>query len=269
VEQLPDWAPEGVDLTTPSAARVYDYYLGGAHNFAVDRELARKVLELYPDGQRIAQANRAFLNRAVRHLVSQGVRQFIDIGAGIPTAGNVHETAQDEASESRVVYVDYDPVAVAHSELILRGNERTRVLRADLRDPKTILESAQVGDLLDLSEPVGVLMLAVLHFISEDEHPEELLRQYHGRLASGSYLVISHAAPEERQDEANRVAELYQSTADPLTYRSRGRIRELFEGWDLVEPGVVWMPEWRPDWPDDVGPDVASIGAVAAVGRKA
>jgi SAM-dependent methyltransferase len=268
VEQLPDWAPEGVDLSTPSAARVYDYYLGGAHNFAVDRELARKVLELYPDGQRIAQANRAFLNRAVRYLLAQGVRQFIDIGAGIPTVGNVHETVQSEAPGSRVVYVDYDPVAVAHSELILRGNAGTRVLQADLRDPKSILESEPVGGLLDLSEPVGVLMLAVLHFISESEQPDQLLRQYLDRLAPGSYLVMSHAAPEERTSEASQVAKLYQSTADPLTYRSRGRVQELFDGWELVEPGVVWMPEWRPDWPDDVGPDVASIGGVAAVGRK-
>jgi hypothetical protein len=268
MEQLPDWAPEGVDLTTPSAARVYDYYLGGAHNFAVDRELARKVLALFPDGRRIAQANRAFLNRAVRYLLSQGVRQFIDIGAGIPTVGNVHETTEAQAPDSRVLYVDYDPVAVAHSELILRGHRGTRVLQADLRDPQSIFESAPVRELLDLSRPVGVLMLAVLHFISEDERPEQVLRAYRDALASGSYLAISHAAPEERKSEADQVAKLYQSTADPLTYRTRGRVRELFDGWELIEPGVVWMPEWRPDWPDEVGPDVASIGGVAAVGRK-
>jgi SAM-dependent methyltransferase len=268
VEQLPDWAPEDVDLSTPSVARVYDYYLGGTHNFEVDREFARKVLALYPDGRRIGQANRAFLHRALRYLLGQGVRQFIDLGAGIPTMANVHETVQAEAPGARVVYVDHDPVAVAHSELILRGNDGTRVLRADLRDPASVLDSAEVGGWLDRSQPVGVLMLAVLHFVSEDEQPEQLLRQYRDRLASGSYLVVSHAAPVERPAEAEQVAELYQKRADPLTYRSSARVEELFDGWQLVPPGVVWMPQWRPDQPDETGSDPATFGGVAAVGRK-
>jgi SAM-dependent methyltransferase len=268
VEQLPDWAPEGIDLTRASAARMYDYYLGGAHNFAVDRELARQALALVPDGQLIAQANRAFLHRAVRYLLSQGVRQFIDIGSGIPTVGNVHETAQREAQNARVLYVDHDSVAVAHSELLLRDNPNAQVLHADLRQPKEILESPQLRDLIDVSQPVGVLMVAVLHFVSEDDRPDEAIRRFRDLLSPGSYLVISQGTGESRKAEVKGVAELYKSTTNPVTFRTRARIAELFEGWDLVEPGVVWLPEWRPDWPDEVGSDPSSVGIAAAVGRK-
>lgn len=268
MEQLPDWAPEGVDLTRASAARMYDYYLGGAHNFGVDRELARQALAVFPDGQLIAQANRAFLHRAVRYLLSQGVRQFIDIGSGIPTVGNVHETAQRDAPESRVLYVDHDSVAVALSELILDGNPNARVLHADLRRPKEIIESPELRELLDLSQPVGVLMVAVLHSVSEDDRPDEAIRQFCELVSPGSYLVISQATGENRPSEIKDLAKLYQSTTNPVTFRTRKRIAELFDGWQLVEPGVVWVPEWRPDWPDEVGPEPESAGLAAAVGRK-
>jgi S-adenosyl methyltransferase len=267
VESLPDWAPEDVDLNTPSAARMYDYYLGGAHNFGVDRELARQVLDLYPDGQRIAQSNRAFLHRSVRYLVAQGVRQFIDIGSGIPTEGNTHETAQQVAPESRVLYVDHDPVAVAHSELLLSGVPGTGVLRADLRRPQDIVKSAELGSLIDLSEPVGLMMVAVLHFVSEDDDPVGAIAQFHAAVAPGSYLVISHGSDEVRQAEAQRAKELYESANDKGTFRSRARLRELFEGWELVDPGVVWVPQWRPDWPDEDGASSSSVLAVG-VGRK-
>ena len=267
-EQLPDWAPEGVDLTRPSAARMYDYYLGGAHNFAVDRNLAGQALALFPDGQLIAQANRAFLHRAVRYLLSQGVRQFIDIGSGIPTAGNVHEIAQKSDPETRVLYVDHDPVAVAHSELILQDTPNARVLMADLRHPNEILGAPTLTELLDLTQPIGVLMVAVLHFVSEADRPEDLITQFLDVLSPGSHLVISQGTGEGRQAEAQKLKELYRSTSTPITYRTRDQIGTLFNGWELVEPGVVWVPEWRPDWPDDVGPDPASTVVAAAVGRK-
>lgn len=268
MEPVPEWAPEGVDMNTPSAARMYDYYLGGAHNFGVDREVARKVLELYPDGQLMVQANRAFLHRSVRYLLAQGVTQFIDIGSGIPTVGNVHETAQAQAPQARVLYVDHDPIAAIHSELILADNPNAEVLQADLRQPQQILNAPVLKDLLDLSQPVGVLMVAVLHFVSEDEHPQESIDEFRDAVVPGSYLVMSHAANAQRQSEAAQLAKLYQDTTDPLTYRSRERIRELFAGWDLIEPGVVWVPEWRPDWPDDVGLQPEAMGFAAAVGRK-
>jgi SAM-dependent methyltransferase len=267
-EQLPDWAPAGLDLTRPSAARMYDYYLDGAHNFAVDRELAARVLELFPDGRLIAQANRAFLNRAVRYLLGQGVRQFIDIGSGIPTAGNVHEVAQQRDPAARVLYVDHDPVAVAHSELILRDNPGARVLQADLRHPKEILDAPVLTEFLDLDQPVGVLMVSVLHFVSESDPPDAAIARFRDLLSPGSHLVISHGTGEVRQSEGAKVQELYRSTATPLTYRTREQVLGFFDGWDLVEPGVVWVPQWRPDWPDDVGPDPASTLILAAVGRR-
>jgi SAM-dependent methyltransferase len=268
VEPLPDWAPENADVTKASAARMYDYYLGGAHNFAVDRELARMALALVPDGQLIAQANRAFLHRAVQYLLAQGVRQFIDIGSGIPTAGNVHEIAQREAPESRVLYVDHDPVAVAHSELILHGNRGARVLHADLRRPEEIIDAPMLAELLDLSQPVGVLMVAVLHFVSESDRPDDAIKQFRDLVSPGSYLAISQGTGESRTAETKQAAELYRSTDTPVTFRSREQVRELFQGWELVEPGVVWVSEWRPDWPDDVGSDPAFTSLAAAVGRK-
>jgi SAM-dependent methyltransferase len=268
MDRLPDWVPDGIDLNRPSAARMYDYYLDGAHNFAVDRELAAQALALFPDGRQIAQANRAFLNRAVRYLLSQGVRQFIDIGSGIPTAGNVHEIAQEHDPEARVLYVDHDPVAVAHSELMLRDNPGVRVLQADLRSPQDILAAPVLTEVLDLDQPVGVLMVAVLHFVSESDRPDDVLARFRDLLRSGSYLVISHGTGEGRHDEVAKLRELYRSTPTPVTYRTRERIQTLFDGWDLVEPGIVWIPQWRPDWPDDVGPDPASTVAAAAVGRK-
>ena len=268
MQQLPDWAPQGVDLNQASAARMYDYYLGGAHNFAVDRELAGKALALFPDGQLIAQANRAFLHRAVRYLLAQGVRQFIDVGSGIPTAGNVHEVAQQTDPQARVLYVDHDPVAVAHSELILRGNPRARVLKADLRRPEEILQAPVLTELLDLDQPVGLLMVSVLHFVSEDDRPDDVIKQFRDRLSPGSHQVVSQGTGESRSAAVTELAKIYQSTSTPVTYRTRDRIRELFDGWDLVEPGVVWLPEWNPDWPDDVGPDPATTVVAAGVGRK-
>jgi hypothetical protein len=265
---VPEWVPDTVDLSKPSAARMYDYYLGGAHNFAVDRALASKVLEVFPDGQLIAQANRAFLHRAVRFMLDQGVRQFLDIGSGIPTVGNVHEIAQQAEPTARVLYVDHDPVAVAHSELLLADNPSAAVVQADLRRPAEILEARELHELLDLSEPVGVLMIAVLHFVGHEDRPEVLIDRLRDMLVPGSFLAISHGTGEGRAAAASELKEIYRSTATPVTYRTRAQVRDLFDGWDVVEPGVVWVPQWRPDWPDEVGEDPASTVVAAAVGRK-
>ena len=263
------WIPEGLDLSRASVARMYDYYLGGAHNFAVDRELARQVVELYPSTPLVAQTNRAFLHRAVNHLVGQGVRQFIDIGAGIPTVGSVHETAQAQAPDSRVLYVDHDPVAVAHGELLLADQPNTRVLAADLREPAAILDSAERHAVIDLSQPVAVLMLAVLHFFALADQPEKLIGEFLAAVAPGSYLVISHVHIAHPQAKSEQVRDLYRNTTDPLTYRSREQILDLLRGWELIEPGLVWLPEWRPDWPDEVGDDPSASSFVGALGRKA
>jgi hypothetical protein len=269
VNSLPDWAPRDVDLSTASAARIYDYFLGGAHNFGVDRKVAEQLLEAFPGTPLIAQTNRAFLHRAVSFLVSQGVRQFIDIGSGIPTVSSVHENAQREDPAARVLYVDHDPVAVAHSELILGESDSVRVLQADLRRPKDILQSPQLADVIDLSQPVAVLMVAVLHFLSEDDDPSAVIDTFREAVVPGSHLVLSHTTDEGRRSEGQRVQELYRSTADPIHFRSRGRIQDLFTGWDLVEPGVVWVPEWRPRSPEQVGPDPSASTILGGVARKA
>lgn len=270
-DSLPDWAPASLDLNQPSAARMYDYYLGGAHNFQVDRDVARKALELGPDGPRLMQANRAFLHRAVRYLIDQGIRQFIDIGSGIPTRGNVHETADEvvPGGGARVLYVDHDPVAVAHSELILaESHPNVKVLNADLRHPHDILDSAQRRALIDLDQPVGVLMVAVLHFIPESDRPDELIGQFHDAVVPGSHLVISHGTAENQPKQAAELAKLYESSPDRATYRSRSRVRELLDGWDVVDPGVVWVQDWRPDWPDDLQLDPSTNPWAAAVARR-
>ena len=264
VESLPDWAPEGTDPSTPSVARVYDYYLGGTHHFEVDRELGRQLLALTPDVASAVRANRAFLHRAVRYLVAQGVRQFIDIGSGIPSVGNVHETAQRQAPGCRVLYVDHDPVAVAQSERMLRGNPDVQVLQGDLRSPEKVLASA---DLIDFSQPVALLLVAVLHFIGEDERPTELIRQYRDRLPPGSYLAISHVTDDDPHPAAEKITNLYASSAIPVTLRSRAQIADLFDGWDLVEPGVTWVSEWHPDEAVQGVTDPQSTSVIAAVGR--
>ena len=245
---------------------MYDYYLGGAHNFGPDRALGRKVLELFPDGQLLAQANRAFLHRSVRYLLSQGIRQFLDIGSGIPTAGNVHEVAQKEITDARVVYVDNDPVAVAHSEALLRDNPNASIVHADLRHPDEILSAPVLREILDVTQPIGILLVAVLHFVPDEDNPAALVTQLRQAAPTGSYLAIAHGTADSRSTEANEMSALYRDAGTPLTYRTRDDIAAMFGSWPLVEPGLVWVPEWRPDWPDDVGADpswASNYGGVA------
>jgi hypothetical protein len=266
--ERPAWAPIGIDLERPSAARVYDFYLGGFHNFAADREMGRQAVQAWPDLPEIMRANRGFLRRAVEFLVGAGVRQFIDLGSGIPTVGNVHEVAQRLAPDTRVVYVDSDPVAIEHSTAILAGDERTRSVHADLRDPESVLGSPAVAELLDPGEPVAVLMVAVLHFVPDDADPAALVARFRDAVPSGSYLALSHATAGEQVDRAAEHRGFYQQTATPMTMRSRDQVVGLFDGWELVEPGVVYLPQWRPD-PD--GPAVERperMTGLAGVGRK-
>jgi SAM-dependent methyltransferase len=247
---------------------VYDYYLGGSHNFEVDRRMAREAISMWPELPAIMQSNRAFLRRAVRYLAGEGITQFLDIGSGIPTVGNVHEVAYECDSMARVVYVDSDPVAVAHSRAILAGDERTTVVRADLREPDTILDDPTVQAAIDLEQPVAVLMIAVLHFVPDQDDPLGAVAQVRNRLAAGSHLVLSHASAEGRPEVAGSHRELYSRTPTPMTMRSRAEIARLFEGFELVEPGLVWLPLWRPDSPySDVDQPERTTG-FAGVGRK-
>ncbi|MBB5868905.1 O-methyltransferase involved in polyketide biosynthesis [Allocatelliglobosispora scoriae] len=265
--ERPTWASADVDLDRPSVARVYDYYLGGSHNFAVDREFAEKVLQAMPNVPRLARENRAFLRRAVRDLCTDGIDQFVDLGSGIPTEGNVHEVAQEINPEARVVYVDWDPVAAAHGQSILAGNDRTAVVRADLREPESVFTDSQLTRLIDPSKPTVVLLIAVLHFVPDDQHPIELIGRIASLLAPGSYLAISHASPEGQPSELGKAAALYTQTASPVTTRSQTEIAALFGGLDIIEPGVVQTPLWRPDFPDEVDPEAQTYPGFAGVAR--
>ena len=228
---------------------MYDYYLGGMHNFEVDRAMAEMGVGLWPNLPRIMRANRAFLTRAVRYLVGQGVRQFLDIGSGIPTAGNVHEIAQAMEPGTRVAYVDIDPVAVAHSRAILAGNESTTVIQADLREAEAILAEPELQKLLDLSQPVALLLVSLLHFVPESENPVSIVARLRDALPAGSHLVLSHFSNEGTPEQVEGLERLSRGTPTPLTLRSRAEIARFFAGFELVEPGLVYLPEWRPDTP--------------------
>jgi SAM-dependent methyltransferase len=242
---------EGIDLNRPSASRVYDYYLGGSHNFQADREMAQRAVQDWPALPQIMRANRAFLRRAVTYLAGQGVRQFLDIGSGIPTAGNVHEVAQQLDPRSRVVYVDIDPVAVAHSEAILTGDPESVVVNGDFRSPATLLGDPAVQAHLDFERPVGLLCVALLHFIGDEARPAELLESFRAALAPGSHLVLSHATHEfDPTGRAEFHRSLYRQTATPMTMRGQAEVEAFFSGLELVEPGVVLGEAWRPDDPE-------------------
>jgi hypothetical protein len=264
----PKWVPAGTDLDKPNAARVYDYYLGGSHNFAVDREMARKAMALWPELPVIMRANRAFLRRAVQYVAEQGVTRFLDIGSGIPTFGAVHEIARETSPEARVVYVDRDPVAVAHSRLLLNDDPLSEVVEADMRDTAGLLARPAVASLLEPGEPIAVLLVAVLHFISDAESPEKIIGLLREAMPPGSMLVLSHAGLEGRPDQAGPHQDLYARTPTPMTMRSRERITAMFDGFELVEPGVVYFTEWHPEHPGSVGPHPERMVGLVGVGRR-
>ncbi|GGP80842.1 SAM-dependent methyltransferase [Saccharothrix coeruleofusca] len=270
MDERPNWAPGDIDLERPSIARVYDYWLGGAHNFAADRAVANKVLADAPIVRDVVLNHRAFLRRAVRYLLGQGVRQFLDLGSGIPTVGNVHEIAQSVDPAARVVYVDVDAVAVAHSRAILAGNPLVNVLQTDVRDVPSVLKSPEVAELLDFDRPVGVLMVALLHFMPDDQDPHGMVAAYRDAVPPGSYLAMSHAGYEEGEwdpawDEARGE---YDRGVTRLAYRTRHEVEALFDGFELVEPGVARLPLWRPDSPDDLDDNAAHFLGFGGVGRK-
>jgi len=260
--------PDDVDVRRPSAARVYDYYLGGSHNFEADREMARRAIEMWPELPLIMQANRAFLHRAVQYLLQQGITQFLDLGSGIPTVGNVHEIAHAVRPDARVVYVDNDPVAVAQSRAILAGNESCDVIEADLCDVSAVLSDPGATRLLDLSQPVGLLTVAVLHFVPDHAGPSGVLARYREAMAPGSFLALSHASHEGDPDQAGPHTSLYQRTGTPMRMRSRDEIAALVEGFDLVDPGIVFLPLWRPDPQAQQADRPERVTGFAAVGRR-
>ena len=263
------WVPPGVDTKRANVARVYDYWLGGTHNFLADQDLARSIAAVVPAAREAARDNRAFLGRAVRFLAGNGIRQFLDIGSGIPTEGNVHEIASQASPGARVVYADNDQVAVAHSRAILTGSSDAAIIEADLRKPREILSSAAVRGLIDFTQPTGLLLNMVLHFIDAADDPWHIVATLRDALAPGSYLVLGHLTDENRPAVAHAAEKVYnRSVTTNIHLRSRTDIRRFFDGFDLVDPGLVYIPHWRPDSPADVPDDGSRSWALVGVGCR-
>ncbi len=253
------------DTSVPHVARVYDYWLGGTDNFPADRAMGERTLAAYPNLVYSVRANRAFLARAVRYLAGQaGIRQFLDIGTGIPTANNTHEVAQRVAPESRIVYVDHDPVVLAHAKELLTSTPEgaSAYLDGDLRDPGAILAAA--ADTLDFGQPVAVMLIAVMHFVGDDAEASAIVNWLIGACVPGSFVTISHAASDiDAAQMAEMIRRLNETTAEKTTLRDRAGVTRLFEGLDLVEPGVIRAAEWRPDTEAEAASPAALWGGVA------
>ncbi|MEU0793575.1 SAM-dependent methyltransferase [Amycolatopsis sp. NPDC005961] len=259
-------AKRGIDLERPNAARVYDYMIGGELNYAVDRMFADQIQHVLPNARHMALTNRAWLRRAARFAAEQGVRQFLDIGSGMPTVGHVHEVVQAIDPTSRVVYVDNEPIAVAHSEIVLEGNDNAAMVQADAEYPDEVLEHPTTEAMLDFSEPVMVIMAAFVHFIPDERDPAGLIATYRDVLAPGSYLALSSGTWEGQGEESKRSVALYEKSGTPLTLRSPDELRALVKGFEILPPGVVFTPEWRPDAPLEDPPEQS--GGLALVARR-
>ncbi len=241
-------AGHGFDITVPNVARIYDFLLGGKDNFAADRLAAMELLEAVPEAAIAARDNRAFLGRAVRFLAREaGIRQFLDIGTGLPTRGNVHEIAHDTDPAARVVYVDNDPMVIVHANALLATQPTVSAVYSDLRFPRHLLAMLAVRSLLDLDEPLAVLMTAVLHFIEDHEDPWAIVDEFKSAMAPGSYLVLSHVTGDDiGEDARRRAAEIYQSASAPGVTRTHAQVARFFDGLDLLAPGLVSAADWRP-----------------------
>lgn len=265
------WVPPDIDVDRASPARVYDYLLGGAWNFPADRQMAEAAIARMPWVRDLARYNRSFLSRAVRYCAERGVSQFLDLGSGMPTSKSVHEMAIEIDPESRVVYVEQEQVAVAHSELILSSVPGAGVLGADMRAAREVLASPVTQGLLDFTEPVAVIMASSLHYVLEAEEAAELVRTYLAAVPSGSYLVLSHITDDgaDGSAEVRELVELSRATTSAGVARSRAWIASLFDGLDLVDPGLVYTSQWRPNTPLRLVTDMpAHASLLAAVARK-
>jgi hypothetical protein len=243
----------GIDTSVPNVARIYDYILGGKDNFAADRQAARQLLAALPDIAGVVRDNRSFIGRVVRFLAGEaGIRQFLDLGAGLPTQSCVHEMTQAIAPDARVAYVDNDPVVCSHGQALLGPPGKVGFALGDLRRPAEILQHPEVLARLDFSQPVGVLCVCALHFVPDEEKPHEIIAEYRDHLAPGSYLAITHGITAETpEDDPDGVVEsvtnVYQNASAQIHVRSRKEIERFFDGFEILEPGVVWMADWRPD----------------------
>jgi hypothetical protein len=254
-----------IDTSVPNVARIYNCWLGGKDNFAADRRAASEILMIAPDAMVIALENRKFLQRAVRFLAGQaGIRQFIDIGTGLPAQGSVHEVAQGTGEDSRVVYVDYDPVVVSHAQALLADEKTVTAIRGDLRHAPDILSHPGLRKFIDFSQPVAVLLIAVLHFISDDEDPYGNVVELMDAMPPGSYLVISHATADFAPDEvSSEVRAIYDGATASIVPRTHAEVADFFKtaGLELIEPGVVGIGDWHREWGSRPGRTIIYGGA--------
>lgn len=252
VDEIFDDLPSNIDTDVFSVARLYDFLLGGKHNFAPDRDFGRQLLAIEPNGRMILQQNRYFLARAIKVMLDDGVRQFLDLGSGIPTQNYVHELAHAMDPAARVVYIDSDPPAVSHSNYILRGDPTAGAVLADMIDAERVLGDPTVKSLIDFDEPVGLTALAAWHFVDDADDPAGVLAAYRRTLAPGSYLALSHATIDGATGDLVRdVQSQYQSVMKNPSPRTREEIEAFFEGFQILEPGIVNLPAWRPEKPED------------------
>jgi hypothetical protein len=248
-----DRTPACVDTTKPNIGRVYDYLLGGKDNFTVDREVGEEILRLEPEAGEVARANRAFLRRAVEYMVAEaGIDQLLDIGSGLPTQGNVHEIARGLNPSAKIVYVDIDPVVLTHTRALLKSHETTTITMADLRRPEQIVDNPRVRDFLDFDRPIGLLMIAILHHINDDEDPVGIAARMRDALVPGSHLAITHfhnPGAELPDEAAIAIAseEQFNERFGTGRWRTRDEILAYFGDFELIEPGLVPIPAWRPD----------------------
>ncbi|MGW0629901.1 SAM-dependent methyltransferase [Streptomyces sp. NPDC002758] len=253
-----------IDTSRPHPARIYDYLLGGKDNYEVDQHAGDQLAAAAPEVRIGLRANRAFLQRAVRHVVESGVRQILDIGAGLPTSPNVHEVAQKAAPDIRVAYVDNDPIVKAHGDALLSGSGTTSIVLADLREPQTVVDHPDVRRMIDFDEPVALLLVAVVHFLTDAEEPERIVATLRDALPTDSYLVLSHATGDFADRSAAQA--VYNKATASLNLRSRTEIERLFDGFELIEPGLAQVPFWRPDAPPPARS--GEIGFYGGVARK-
>ncbi|MDH6108898.1 O-methyltransferase involved in polyketide biosynthesis [Kitasatospora sp. MAP12-15] len=253
----------GLQADRPHPARIYDYWLGGKDNFPPDRAAAEHAISVSADIPAAARENRAFLQRAVRMCAREGIRQFIDIGAGLPSPGNVHEAAQEIQPDARVVYVDNDPIVLTHGRALLADNRSTTVLTGDVRELDELLDRPELRALIDFEQPVAILLVAVLHFVS-DEEARAALDKVFARVAPGSYLVLSNSTHEGNPERAAAAARTWEKTSSGINLRGRAHVETFFDGWELLEPGVDFVPLWRPEGPTEQ----STRWMYAGVGRK-
>ncbi|GAA3211583.1 SAM-dependent methyltransferase [Actinocorallia longicatena] len=261
-------APAGIDITTPSFARVYDYFLGGKDNFASDRAVADMVLQLVPEAPVVAQGNRIAIERAVRWMAEQGITQFVDIGSGLPTASNVHQYAKDANPDSKVVYIDNDPIVLAHGRALLTEDGVARFIQGDLYDAEKIFSDPLLTELVDPSKPVGVILAAIIHHVPDENGPRDVVRRLQSHLAPGSFVMLTHLHDLQDDPRVEEAKKILQSGLGGSIFRSKEQVLSFMDGLTVLDPGVDFTTSWRPDGPSGPLEHELHKQMVAVLGRK-